>query len=122
MAKKTNRNHRNRGHYQTNVKAPSKPIVKTPILQLFRDRGAMKKLLDTIVESPNGRRSLSRFARTCKAFCDPALDVLWRELDSLIPIIGLFPNNIMKKARKPGFGLVSQTLTRSTCGDLMMHH
>lgn len=73
---------------------------------LFRDPDAAKKLLDTIVESPSGRRSLSRLARTCKAVCEPALNVLWRELDSLLPLISLFPNNIMKRARRPGLGLV----------------
>ncbi|KAI9461743.1 hypothetical protein HD554DRAFT_2290368 [Boletus coccyginus] len=72
---------------------------------LFRDPEAAKKLLDTIAESPNGRRSMSRLARTCKAICEPALDVLWRELDSLLPLISLFPSNIMKKARRPGLGL-----------------
>jgi len=123
MAKKTGRNSRSRGHHhQTNVKAPSRPIVKTPILRLFCDPEAMRKLLETIMESSNGKRSLSRFARTCKAFCDLALDILWRELDSFVPIIGLFPNDIMKKARKPGFGLVSQTLAYPACSDLMVHH
>ena len=74
---------------------------------LFRDPDATTKLLDTIIESPNGRRSMSRLARTCKAMCEPALNVLWRELDSLLPLISLFPNNIMKRARRPGLGLVS---------------
>lgn len=73
---------------------------------LFRDPDAAKRLLDTIIESPNGRRTMSRLARTCKAMCEPALDVLWRELDSLLPLISLFPNNIMKRARRPGLGLV----------------
>ncbi|KAI9571737.1 hypothetical protein HD554DRAFT_2016405 [Boletus coccyginus] len=72
---------------------------------LFRDPVAAKKLLDTIAESPNGRRSMSRLARTCKAICEPALSVLWRELDSLLPLISLFPDNIMKRARRPGLGL-----------------
>ncbi|KAF5352434.1 hypothetical protein D9756_006038 [Leucocoprinus leucothites] len=105
MAKKTGRNNRNRGHHVAQ-KAPPKPVIKTPILALLRDEGALKKLLEAIVESSNGKRTLSRFARTSKAFCGPALDTLWRELDSLVPLIGLFPNNLMKKARKPGFGLI----------------
>lgn len=81
---------------------------------LFRDPDAAKKLLDTIVESPNGRRSMSRLARTCKAICEPALDVLWRELDSLLPLMSLFPNNIMKRARRPGLGLVGLVPEYST--------
>ncbi|KAL4070775.1 hypothetical protein J3A83DRAFT_4358872 [Scleroderma citrinum] len=72
---------------------------------ILRDPDAAKKLLDTIIDSPNGRRSLSRLARTCKAMCEPALNVLWKELDSLLPLIGLFPNNLLKRARRPGLGL-----------------
>lgn len=73
---------------------------------ILRDSEAMKKLFEAILESPNGKRTLSRLARTCRAFCEPALSVLWRELDSLIPIIGLFPGHTLKKARKPGMGFV----------------
>ncbi|KAI6031578.1 hypothetical protein BKA83DRAFT_393571 [Pisolithus microcarpus] len=73
---------------------------------ILRDPDAAKKLLDTIADSPSGRRSISRLARTCKAICEPALDVLWRELDSLLPLIALFPNNLLKRTRRPGLGLV----------------
>lgn len=111
MAKKIGRRNNHRGHHQTVQKAPLKPVIKTPILLILRDQEATTKLLEAILESSNGKRMLSRFARTCKAFCGPALDILWRELDSLVPVIGLFPNNIMKKARRPGFGLVSGIAT-----------
>lgn len=75
-------------------------------LVILRDPEATNKLLEAILESPNGRRSLSRFARTCHAFSGPALDILWRDLDSIIPIVGLFPGHLLKKTRKPGMGLV----------------
>lgn len=74
---------------------------------ILRDPDATQKVLEAILDSPNGKRGLSRLARTCKAMSEPALNVLWRELDSLIPIIGLFPSPLMKRARKPGMGLVS---------------
>jgi len=76
---------------------------------ILRDPDAAQKLLDTIIDSPAGRRSISRLARTCKAMCEPALNVLWREMDSLLPLIGLFPSNLLKRARRPGLGLASQT-------------
>ncbi|OAX44434.1 hypothetical protein K503DRAFT_678944 [Rhizopogon vinicolor AM-OR11-026] len=72
---------------------------------ILRDPDAAKKLFETIIDSPNGRRSMSRLARTCRAMCEPALNVLWRELDSLLPLISLFPNNLMKRSRRPGLGL-----------------
>ncbi len=109
MAKKSGRNNKQHANHRAAPKAPPKPVIKTPILILLRDQGATKKVLEAILESTNGKRTLSRFARTCKAFCGLSLDILWRELDSLVPIIGLFPNNIMKKARKPGFGLVRES-------------
>ena len=73
---------------------------------ILRDPDTTTKLLEAILESPNGRRSLSRLARTCRALSEPALNILWRELDSIVPIIGLFPAQLLKKSRKPGMGLV----------------
>ena len=74
---------------------------------ILRDPEATNKLLEAVLESPNGKRSLSRLARTCRALYEPALNILWRDLDSLVPIIGLFPGQLLKKAKKPGLGLVS---------------
>ncbi|KAJ7246271.1 hypothetical protein B0H12DRAFT_1203333 [Mycena haematopus] len=68
---------------------------------------ATQKVLEAILESANGKRALSRLARTCRAWLDPALSVLWRDLDSLAPIIGLFPSHLLKKTRKPGLGLTA---------------
>jgi hypothetical protein len=73
---------------------------------ILRNAEVTQKLLDTIIDLPGGKRSVSRLARTCKAICEPALNVLWRELDSLVPIIGLFPAHLLKRVRRPGLGLV----------------
>ncbi|THH28300.1 hypothetical protein EUX98_g5884, partial [Antrodiella citrinella] len=72
---------------------------------ILRDADVTAKLLEYVVESTNGRRTLSRLARTCKAFKEPALNVLWRDLDSFVPLLSLFPNGLMKRARRPGLGL-----------------
>ncbi|KZT75081.1 hypothetical protein DAEQUDRAFT_659607 [Daedalea quercina L-15889] len=72
---------------------------------ILRDPDATNKLLEAILETPGGRRSLSRLARTCKALHEPVLDILWRDLDSLNPLLGLFPNTLLKRARRPGLGL-----------------
>jgi hypothetical protein len=81
---------------------------------ILRDPEATNKLLEAVLESPNGKRSLSRLARTCRALSEPALNMLWKDLDSLVPIIGLFPSQLLKKAKKPGLGLVSQHRRRSS--------
>lgn len=73
---------------------------------ILRDPDATNKLLEAILEAPNGKRMVSRLARTCRAFCEPALNVLWRDLDSLVPILWQFPGHLLKKARKPGMGFV----------------
>ena len=79
---------------------------------VFNNIETASKLLEAILDSPGGRRSLSRLSRTCKALSGLALNILWRELDSLIPLIGLFPAHLHKKSRKPGLGLVSASHAR----------
>ena len=73
---------------------------------VLRDAEATRKLLEVIKDTPSGSRTLAWLARTCKSFNEPAMDVLWNELDSFLPLIGLFPGYIMKRARRPVLGLV----------------
>ena len=73
---------------------------------MLRDAEATRKLLEVIKDTPSGSRTLAWLARTCKSFNEPAMDVLWNELDSFLPLIGLFPGYIMKRARRPVLGLV----------------
>ena len=73
---------------------------------VLRDAEATRKLLEVIKDTPSGSRTLAWLARMCKSFNEPAMDVLWNELDSFLPLIGLFPGYIMKRARRPGLGLV----------------
>ncbi len=37
------------------------------------------------------RCTLARAARVCHTFCEPALDVLWCALDSIVPLLRLIP-------------------------------
>ncbi|KAG5720109.1 hypothetical protein E4T56_gene17752, partial [Termitomyces sp. T112] len=73
---------------------------------VLRDLDATNKLFEAILDAPNGRRMLSRVARTCRALCEPALNILWRDLDSLVPILWQFPGHLLRKNRKPGMGFV----------------
>ncbi|KAJ7468717.1 hypothetical protein FB451DRAFT_1560408 [Mycena latifolia] len=43
---------------------------------------------------PYGSVALSRLARTCRQFQDPALDVLWREQSSILPLLKCFPAHL----------------------------
>ncbi|KIJ59274.1 hypothetical protein HYDPIDRAFT_33344 [Hydnomerulius pinastri MD-312] len=48
-----------------------------------------------------GKKTLASLARTCKAFHEPALDVLWMKLDSLDPLIKLLPKRMWAKKYYP---------------------
>ncbi|KAJ7492375.1 hypothetical protein FB451DRAFT_1021280 [Mycena latifolia] len=87
-------------------------MAPPPAIAILDSAEATQKILEAILDSPNGKRTLSRLARTCRAWLDPALNVLWRDLDSLVPILGLFPPHLLKKARKPGLGLTTPPLEK----------
>jgi hypothetical protein len=54
--------------------------MSPPAIAILDSPEATQKILEAILDSTNGRRALSRLARTCRAWLDPALNVLWREL------------------------------------------
>ena len=81
--------------------------MNTMASKLFNDVETTRAVFDSVLDMPGGRRSVARLARTCRGFLEPGLGVLWRELDSLVPLISLFPSNLFKRARRPGLGLVS---------------
>ena len=76
------------------------------MLPLLADPELTRFVLQFILETPNGRRSVGRLARTCKTLSETALNILWKELDSLLPLVALFPRTLFKRARKPGLGFV----------------
>jgi hypothetical protein len=78
---------------------------KTP--GLIRNPEVISKLMECVLDGPNGKRTLSRLTRVSKALVEPGLGLLWKELDNLVPIISLFPNHLFKRAKRPGLGLVS---------------
>ncbi|KDR85791.1 hypothetical protein GALMADRAFT_218880 [Galerina marginata CBS 339.88] len=42
-----------------------------------------------------GRQALLNAALTCKVFVDPAMDILWRSMDSLTPLVKILPTFVM---------------------------
>lgn len=85
---------------------PHSAYQQTMYPSILGDPDATNKLLEAVLETQGGRRSLSRLARTCKAFSGPVIDIIWRDLDSINPLLGLFPSELLKRARRPGLGLV----------------
>jgi hypothetical protein len=74
---------------------------------LIRIPEVTAKIMESILDGPNGKRTLSRLARVSKVLVEPGLGLLWKELDNLVPLISLFPNHLFKRAKRPGLGLVS---------------
>ncbi|PCH33905.1 hypothetical protein WOLCODRAFT_61126 [Wolfiporia cocos MD-104 SS10] len=95
----------NQNTNRTSSYRPYSVYQQTMYPAILRDPDATNKLLEAILETSGGRRSISRLARTCKAFMEPALNILWRDLDSFSPLIALFPNTLLKRTRRPGLGL-----------------
>ncbi|KAG1846077.1 hypothetical protein DFJ58DRAFT_664029 [Suillus subalutaceus] len=56
------------------------------------------------------RKTLLALALTCKSFTEPALDLLWRHLGRLEPLIRCLPQSLWKQN---GNRLVSQALARA---------
>lgn len=77
------------------------------MLQLLSDPELARFVLQYILETQNGRRSVSRLARTCRALSETALNILWKDLDSIQPLVALFPRSLFKRARRPALGFVS---------------
>ncbi|KAH7929967.1 hypothetical protein BV22DRAFT_1116525 [Leucogyrophana mollusca] len=55
---------------------------------------AISELLRTIITNTTQDGTLASLARTCKAFKDPALDVLYAELSSLYPLVKCMPQDL----------------------------
>ncbi|KAH9913354.1 hypothetical protein B0H21DRAFT_385867 [Amylocystis lapponica] len=51
------------------------------------------------------RRTLAKTARVCKAFSDPALNILWRHLFTLLPLFNLFPVSLLTFPGDPKYCL-----------------
>ncbi|KAJ7042331.1 hypothetical protein C8F04DRAFT_1390734 [Mycena alexandri] len=75
-------------------------------------------------------RTLAVLARTCSAFCDPALDLLWAEQRDLGALMGCFPNGLFVEVETPllrltendnsGEGAVLKAVPGRTVKDLHM--
>ena len=71
-----------------------RPALNVPIQELlsivFEYVHVPRKALE---DDPLSASSLTRLARTCKAFQDPALDILWHSQDSLAPLLKCLPRD-----------------------------
>jgi len=48
------------------------------------------------------RTTLASLARTCRAFEGPALDVLWRNIEGLRPLLCTMPSDLFEMKAKDG--------------------
>ncbi|KIJ59271.1 hypothetical protein HYDPIDRAFT_33341 [Hydnomerulius pinastri MD-312] len=69
---------------------------------------------ENTTEPQGARQALRNLAITCKTLRDPALDVLWRDLDSLYPLLGCLPVEI--QGRSDGSLRINRVLEKSDYG------
>lgn len=89
-----------------------------------------KRILDFLEVLPSGdfysgydqekdqNASIARLARTCRAFLEPSLDVLWKHQLTLCPLLKTLPadaweeilEHIVSSNPRPGFAIVCATL------------
>ncbi|KAJ7162670.1 hypothetical protein C8R43DRAFT_1233315 [Mycena crocata] len=55
------------------------------------------EIMEAVCCEVPGGRALAALASTCKTFQDPALDVLWRTQDSIIPLLGCMPDDLFNE-------------------------
>ncbi|GBE87066.1 hypothetical protein SCP_1003130 [Sparassis crispa] len=60
-------------------------------ITILQNEALTARLLEAVLHADRGLGSLSWLARTCKALRDPALTLLWRDLNSFEPLVTLFP-------------------------------
>jgi hypothetical protein len=56
-------------------------------------------LAEAIISQKDDRATLLALALTCRAFTNPALSVLWRNLPSLTPLVKLIPETMLSERR-----------------------
>jgi hypothetical protein len=96
------------GQTDSNIAPPSPASARTMSMPELR-----WKIFQLVDLEPSREKTLLALALTCESFTGPALDLLWRELDGLGPLIRCLPPTLWKlERRKAGRGskLVSQTL------------
>ena len=76
-----------------NEDVPSSDSAK---LAVFRNLDIMDTILDAMlvkyIPYPSERKHLLQAALTAKNFFDPAMNILWRSLDSILPVLKLIPD------------------------------
>ena len=57
------------------------------------------ELLDSIAEylGRTNKKSLTAFAATCRVFYDPGMNAIWKDMNSLKPLVKCFPRNTWSK-------------------------
>ena len=87
MAIKTRRNSKN----TKNLKTPELYDADVSAKDSFFKNAELKAMTFSYLQIKKKRRYLLNVALACKDFLDVALDALWEELDSLLPLLKLLP-------------------------------
>ena len=74
----------------------------------------LNHILDFVLQSEGGQKSLAALAISCRTFQDPALDVLWRRLPCIGPLVRCLPSDAweVKPEAADGLGWDEPSLVR----------
>ena len=104
------------GQTDSNIAPPSPASARTMSISELR-----WKIFQLVDLEFSRRKTLLALALTCKSFTGPALDLVWRELIGLGPLIRCLPPTLWKlEKEKAGLKLVSQILAHiRECANLL---
>ncbi|KAG1725942.1 hypothetical protein EDB19DRAFT_252415 [Suillus lakei] len=63
-------------------------FVSDVLLDIFAHVNNLSSTASSTGQRPSSWTSLASLAATCKAFHEPAMDLLWAKVDSLVPLLG----------------------------------
>ncbi|EIW78534.1 hypothetical protein CONPUDRAFT_167528 [Coniophora puteana RWD-64-598 SS2] len=72
----------------------------------------INEIILTVAHHVPADKDLSALARVCKSFSNPALDVLWSALGSIVPLLRCLPSDLIKETLHEGGCIASYTLKR----------
>jgi hypothetical protein len=55
------------------------------------------EIFTMILEDPLNCATIAALARTCRIFKEPALDVLWRDIKGIRPLLSCLPESVVKR-------------------------
>lgn len=74
----------------------------------FRIAEILTMIMNYLVDGARGAREVLALMKTCKVLYEPSLDILWRDLDCLAPLVMCLSQDVWKVRNKLLVGILSR--------------